>query len=367
MRYKVGDRVKFLTEAGGGIIRKVVGPNLVNVETEDGFEIPTLTRDLILIEAGKSAAEKLFVKQMDQKDDLREESEAKKEVAEEDAFQSDALTSSLIVYPSDRKPEQYNLSVVFVPQHQNVPVAGDLDIYLMNYSANDVMFSYHNQYNGVINLVCSGKIAAFSKYFVANIKREELDAFLNANVQVLVLHQQSRKLHAPVSADMQIKGSKFYKENSYKHDNLMHQKALMYQLFSFKNIPVVNQLSVVEDVVTHQSVAKERKKSDAILKHKTSKNKAVVDMHIWELVDDHSRMTSQEIFNVQLGYFEKCLYSAIDHNFKSVVFIHGVGTGKLKEEIMQILDEKDNLNYRPASMAEYGVGATQVDILGEED
>lgn len=361
MKYNIGDRVKFLTESGGGIIRKIIGPNLVSVETEDGFEIPTLTRDLIIISAN-TPAEKLFAQDYNNEYVPAKVSNYSESVDEEEEINNDALISTLIVYPSDRNPEKYQLNIAFVPEQQNMPMTGDLNIYLMNYSSHDILFSFHNQNANTYNLVCSGKIPAFSKYFITNITRQELEAFLTAHVQVLILNHQSKSLQAPISADMQIRGSKFYKESAYIDDKILHQKALIYELFKFRNIPVINQLSIVKDSEIHQTKAKTTVKSDAILKHKTEKDTAVVDMHIWELVEDHSRLTNAEMLNIQLGYFDKCLQSAIDHNFKKVVFIHGVGTGKLKEEIKLILDEKDNVSYRPASMALYGVGATLVEL-----
>jgi len=360
MKYNIGDRVKFLTESGGGIIRKIIGPNLVSVETEDGFEIPTLTRDVIIVSAN-TPAEKLFAQEYDNEEAPSKVSKYSEPI-EEEVTDNNALISTLIVYPADRNPDKYQLNIAFVPDQQNMPVSGDLNIYLMNYSSNDMLFSFHNQNGEAYNLVCSGKIPAFSKYFITNISREELEAFLTAHVQVLILNHQSKSLQAPISADMQIRGSKFYKDSSYTDDKILHQKALIYELFKFRNIPVINQLSTVKDADVHQTKAKTTFKSDAILKHKTEKDTAVVDMHIWELVEDHSRLTNAEMLNIQLGYFDKCLQSAIDHHFKKVVFIHGVGTGKLKEEIKLILDENDNISYRPASMAEYGVGATLVEL-----
>ncbi|MBQ2339895.1 MAG: DUF2027 domain-containing protein, partial [Bacteroidaceae bacterium] len=47
---KLGSRVRFLSDVGGG---KVVGfqkGNIVLVEDEDGFQIPTLMSDVVVIE-----------------------------------------------------------------------------------------------------------------------------------------------------------------------------------------------------------------------------------------------------------------------------------------------------------------------------
>ena len=37
---KVGDKVKFLNDVGGGVVTSFINKNMVNVENEDGFEIP---------------------------------------------------------------------------------------------------------------------------------------------------------------------------------------------------------------------------------------------------------------------------------------------------------------------------------------
>ena len=366
MRYKIGDRVKFLTESGQGVVRSIIGPQTVSVETEDGFEIPTLTNDLVLIEAN-TPAEKLFVNDMKLQGD--DEGVEDAPVLEKEnvltQVSDDINNSRLIVYPSDRQPEKFHISVVFAPKNQQMPIVGDLDIYIMNFTSNDVLFSMHSAGEKEFSLLSSGKIEAFSKFYVTTITREEIEAYSTAQIQVLILQHQSTELRAPISSDMNIKGSRFYKESAYKDDTILHQKALIYKLLDFRNIPVLSKLSKgASDDELHQTKARIYEKNDEILKHKKNNNEAVVDMHIWELVDDHSRMTNSEMLNIQLAYFEKCLQSAIDNHITKVVFIHGVGTGKLKQEITAIMDERDFLSYKPANMSEYGVGATQVDIMG---
>ena len=50
MKFNVGDKVRFLNESGGGIITRIINPNLVSVAIEDGFDIPTLASNLIRLE-----------------------------------------------------------------------------------------------------------------------------------------------------------------------------------------------------------------------------------------------------------------------------------------------------------------------------
>ena len=47
---KIGDKVRFLSEVGGGIVRGFQGKNIALVEDEDGFEIPMLINECVVIQ-----------------------------------------------------------------------------------------------------------------------------------------------------------------------------------------------------------------------------------------------------------------------------------------------------------------------------
>ena len=89
---------------------------------------------------------------------------------------------------------------------------------------------------------------------------------------------------------------------------------------------------------------------------------AVVDLHIEELVDSFEDMSGHEMLQFQVNYFIKCLESAIQHNFQTVTFIHGVGNGHLKNALIIKLKEYENTENHSASLAKFGVGAIDVKI-----
>lgn len=51
---KVGDKVRFLNDVGGGTVTGFIGKSMVNVENEDGFEIPMLLTDVVVVNEVKS-------------------------------------------------------------------------------------------------------------------------------------------------------------------------------------------------------------------------------------------------------------------------------------------------------------------------
>ena len=94
------------------------------------------------------------------------------------------------------------------------------------------------------------------------------------------------------------------------------------------------------------------------------KNPAIdeINLHIEDLLQDYSSMSSGEILMVQIRYFTKELEKAIQNNTKKLLVIHGVGKGVLKQEIRKLLDEYEGITYCDASYHTHGYGATEVFI-----
>ncbi len=86
-----------------------------------------------------------------------------------------------------------------------------------------------------------------------------------------------------------------------------------------------------------------------------------VDLHIAQIIDNKDGLSSGEIVDIQLSRFRTALEGAIRSGQKRIVFIHGKGAGKLKRDIVRIIDnEYPRCNHQDASFAEYGYGATMI-------
>ncbi len=86
-----------------------------------------------------------------------------------------------------------------------------------------------------------------------------------------------------------------------------------------------------------------------------------VDLHIETLLEDWEGLTNFEILTIQLREFEKWLHVSIAHRQLSMVFIHGVGKGKLRDEIHRILKNTPEVrNFVNQYDLRYGYGATEV-------
>lgn len=88
-----------------------------------------------------------------------------------------------------------------------------------------------------------------------------------------------------------------------------------------------------------------------------------VDLHLQEILDTGREMTDHEKLLTQLRYFNRCIDVAKAHGIKKMIFIHGVGKGTLKQEIIYELKKLERIRYYDASFKKYGFGAITVELL----
>lgn len=86
-----------------------------------------------------------------------------------------------------------------------------------------------------------------------------------------------------------------------------------------------------------------------------------LDLHIENLVDDPVGMSNFEMLSTQLDTFMEALDRAIALGQQSMIVIHGVGKGKLKEEIHKYLERRPEVDFFQQEWSpKYGYGATEI-------
>lgn len=89
--------------------------------------------------------------------------------------------------------------------------------------------------------------------------------------------------------------------------------------------------------------------------------RTVVDLHIDKLDERWKALSNFEMLQIQLAAFEKYYELAVAHRQPHLIIIHGVGSGKLKNEIHDLLKNKKEVKsfanqYHP----NFGFGATEI-------
>lgn len=361
--FKIGDRVKFLNRTGGGIITKIISPLVVHVE-EDGFDVPTLTKEIILDHVDDKAG-KIFTSEYKGEFSEKEDSQSNEPVVGNDNNVEKIFLS--------RKGQQMDKGVylAFVPKDQVWILTQGFDVYLINNTDYYVLYSIAlKQEDGFFKGEDFGSLSGKERVHLTELKPAQAEKWANGTIQLLFHKDNDDKIFNPVSYQLKIRTGKFYKEGCFEHNDLVGEKAMVIPISILKDNSVFVEKDQEKKLLEQIKIEKhdikpiEHKEVHFFDKYMVSRREAEVDLHIEELTEDESKMQAFEKFNIQMEHFRKCLDEAIKRNLDKIVFIHGVGQGTLKKSIEDELNKYSFVHYFPASMQKYGVGATEV-IIGK--
>lgn len=89
--------------------------------------------------------------------------------------------------------------------------------------------------------------------------------------------------------------------------------------------------------------------------------RSVIDLHMEKITDNWKGLSNFEILSMQMKEFEKFYELAVLHMQPSLVVIHGVGSGRLRDEIHEALKQKKEVRYFVNQYhPSYGYGATEI-------
>jgi hypothetical protein len=234
-------------------------------------------------------------------------------------------------------------------------VVTHLKVFFVNQSPENVYFNYNCK--GKINTLLDTQleVLAYTKQYLHDIPYEMMHHQPDFNWQVIRTYHK-RKIEE--SDTLKIKPKRLY--------DIIHQ--LQLEADPSFTIQLCNYANVEEDMTANWD-----ENTDEQLKNMQfdieplptlsvkSKQQFEIDLHIEHLVEDTTDLDNFEMLQIQLDAFENALNTAIQQHFPYLTIIHGVGKGKLRDAIHNILKTKYNIhdyiqNWSPA----FGNGATQV-------
>ena len=353
--FKVGDKVSFLNDKGGGVITKIIDTRMAEVSIEEGFNIPVLMSDLVMDFRSQPSIQQMVVEQT--------QKEIKNQQVIEQEQKEEARRSALRRFA--RNAEEEGIYLAFVPHDQQWVLNGLLDVVLLNNTPADALYSFNISEEDKYLNVDYGSIAPYSKVVIEAISRDDVKSWCEGVVQVLLCQDNIDFVYHPLHSPFSLRSSRFYKDGSYIPSGLLGEKALVICLSTISALKgsATDYTKIMkEGALANSSNSAIIKEKAPIDKHQTEPGEAIVDLHIGELVDNILGMSSNDIFRVQISYFKKMLDSAIANDYSKVTFIHGVGNGVLKNAIIEELKHYDNTSNKMASISRFGVGALDVMI-----
>ena len=362
---KTGDTVRFLNAVGGGTITRVDDKNnMVYVEDEDGFEIPTMMRDCVVI--GAVSKETNF---------------PRKEVvstSNNNSSSQNALLKSEInsvrTTPSPagegwgeviETPDGDTLRAVlaFFPVEIKQLQTTSYDCYLVNDS------NYFLYYNLIIcnegnwKTAANGLIEPNTQEELCSITKDQLNNWEEIRVQLLPFKQKAYTPQKLVDAEIKLNVIRFFKLHSFTDNEYFDEPAMIVDILEAQQKSKLADVS--PDEIKQALFTKEQPARPRIVKNAAPQRPDVleIDLHINELVDTTSGMSNADMLLLQIDTFHKTLDENKNRKGQKIVFIHGKGEGVLRSEIEKQLRTRYKTYYfQDASFREYGFGATMVTI-----
>lgn len=377
---KIGDKVRFLSETGGGRVAGFRGNNIVLVEDEDGFQIPTPITDIVITGDGQEYNTSNMVKAKSS-NDPNMPSQGNSVRAKLNSFEDDVqddeeemeIADFAITFkrPVEERKGGNLLScyLAFVPMDIKDFSNTRFECFFVNDSNYYVQYIYMMAEGATWKLRSSGEVEPNTKTFIEEFGHDSLNDFNRVAVQMIAYKRDKNFVMKPtIEVQFRIEPIKFYKYHAFSVNDYFESPALLF--------PIVENDRPARSLVIDPQKLKQEMYSPAIeesnvkpLGQKAEKggngkdNLLVVDLHADKLLDTTTGMSAADILNYQLGKFRQVLDENKSKKGKRIIFIHGKGEGVLRHAIISELRYKyKSYTFQDASFQEYGYGATQVTI-----
>ncbi len=335
MKYEVGDKILVLHSQEEGEVVEIMNEKMVMIEVS-GVRFPVYMDQIDFPYFKRFSEKKLF--------------EKKKEKIYIDDIKKEKATS------------QYKVSdgvwLAFLPVFDKSifddDVVESFKLYLINQTEHPYNFNYRITFGGSPDFELKNQIFSFTDFYLHDVPFEQMNDAPKFVFEFSLMNADKKKAEY-FETSLKLKAKQLFQK--IEEMKLKNEPTFSYKLF--ETYPD----KVVEDKpdFAGSSGAGNRIYDASKVAQNLEPARSVIDLHIEKLSDDWKHLSNFEILTLQLKIFEKYFYLATAHRQPNLIVIHGVGSGKLKDEIHEILKTKQEVKtfvnqYHP----NFGYGATEI-------
>lgn len=395
---KIGDKVRFLSETGGGRVVGFQGKNIVLVEDADGFDIPFPVNEVVVIDNDDYSSTRVMENKLDQhKPDgrsIKAQLKDSQDIDDNDV-EDDDPSLGFVAKPQERKGgDLLSVYLAYVPEDIREMTKTRFETYIVNDSNYYVHYLYMVAEGASWQLRSSGEVEPNTKLYIEEFGREQLNDLSRVGIQLLAYKRdKSFMLKPSVDVQFRIDPVKFYKLHTFHENDFFETPAILHTVIENDRVTrplVIDAKQLKEEMYNSNDDAREHQKS-CISARQTGKtaprrdelvrrydktqsksrpvnqrlrdDKIVVDLHANALLETTTGMSASDILDYQLDVFRRTIEQYKTKKGQKLIFIHGKGEGVLRQSIIHELNYKyKQYPYQDASFQEYGYGATQVTI-----
>jgi hypothetical protein len=336
LKYEIGDTVLVLHTGEEGRVVDIVSEQMVMIEV-DGVRFPVYNDQIDFPYFRMFTAQKVVEKKKTYVDQLPAEKQPEKTVGPPGVY-----LSFVPVYDKD----------IFEDE-----VVDRFRIYLLNQTSESYAFTYTCQAGKLAGYPIENAASPHSDFYLHDIPFAEaadnpqfmLNFRLNPPDKRKVPHYESVLRLRPKAL--------FRKMEEMKATGGALFRFLLFD--AYPDLPLAEKMEPPLPVAGNVPVYRVEEATRFI-----DRPVAVIDLHIEKLTDSWSHFTGSEMLHLQLQTFERCYDRALAHYQPNLTVIHGVGSGRLKEEIHRLLrDRRAVKDFSDAYSPLYGYGATVINFV----
>jgi hypothetical protein len=335
MKYEIGDKIIVLHTNEDGKVVEIINEQMVMIEVK-GVRFPAYPDQIdfpyfkMFTEKRKAEKKKIFI------DDVKTEKAGAKT---KPVIEKGVFITFLPIFDKDIFDDD---------------VVEKFKIHLYNQTNTHFDFKYDLFFNGQSNFELSNTLYPQQDFYLHDVLFEDLSDNPRFNVE-FSLNIPDKKKAPYFETSLKIKGKQLFK----KIEEIKEKNEPSFSYLLFDNYPGKVEEEKVD--LSRLGNAGFRIYDLAKIKEHLAPPRSVVDLHIEKLTDSWKHLSNFEILSMQLKEFEKYYELAVSHYQSSLTIIHGVGAGKLRDEIHAILRTKREVkSFVNQYTAAYGYGATEI-------
>jgi dsDNA-specific endonuclease/ATPase MutS2 len=333
MKYQLGDRVLVLHSNEEGEVVDIINDKMVLIDV-DGVRFPVYMDQIDFPYFKRFTEKKLFPEKKKDKiyiDDVKKEKASSKYKVSEGVW-----VSFLPVFDKD----------VF-----DDDIVESFKIYLINQTDEPYDFNYSINFLGHSNFELKNRLLSLADFYLHDVPFEEMNDSPKLVFDFSLVNPDKKKAEH-FEASLKIKAKQLFQK--IEEMKMKNEPTFSYKLF--ENYP-----DKVEEIIPDYQNTYGQLYDVSKAKQNLEPARSVVDLHIEKLSSDWKGLSNFEILTLQLSTFEKYFNLALSHRQPNLTVIHGIGTGKLREEIHEILKlRKEVKSFVNQYHPNFGYGATEI-------
>jgi hypothetical protein len=334
MKFQIGDIVLILHSNEEGEIVDIINDKMVTVDVK-GVKFPVYMDQIDFPYFKRFSQKKMFEPKKEKKyiDDLRKEKkDSRPRVAD------GVWLTFLPVMTTDEFGDE---------------VVDELKLHLVNRTESSYKFIYKQTFFGKASFELNNQVNPFEDFYLHDIPFSNLNDSPSFDFDFSLTRPDKNKAeHYESSIKLKAK-QVFSKIEELRKKN---EATFSYRLFEHYPARVEE---IIEPGILAAMGYKVYNAKEA--RRHLEPPRSVIDLHIEKLTDDWKNLDNYAIISLQLKTFEKYYDLALAHHQPTLIVVHGVGSGKLRDEIHDILRLKKEVKsfvnqYDPR----FGYGATEI-------